>query len=72
MVYNQGCPEGVLGGVAPLENFVGKNMKGGPREISAEVYPPPPGKFRPERISKGKFSPPSNFGNFQLASPGVR
>ncbi len=29
----------------------------------------PPGKFRPEKISKGKFNPPSNFGNFQLASP---
>jgi hypothetical protein len=30
------------GDVAPLENFVGKNIKGGPREKSTEVYPSPP------------------------------
>ncbi len=59
------------GGVAPLENFVGKNIKGGTKvKIGRSLPHPPPGKFRPEKISKGKFNPPpSNFGNFQLAPP---
>ncbi len=46
------------GGVAPLENSSGKISKRGPREKSAEVYPPPPGKFLREKISKVKFNPP--------------
>jgi hypothetical protein len=60
---NQCCPEG---GVAPLENFVWKNIKGGTKGKIDRSLPTPLRKFRREKISKVKFNPPpSNFGNFQ-------
>jgi hypothetical protein len=46
------------GGVAPLENFMGKNMKGETKAKIGKSLPQPPGKFRPEKISQGKFKPP--------------
>ncbi len=49
------------GGVAPLEN-----IKGGTKGKIGKKLPPPPRKFRREKISKVKLNPPpSNFVNFQ-------
>jgi hypothetical protein len=66
-------PREGVGSVAPLENFVGKNIKGGTREKSAEVYPPPPWKISSGKISKVKFTFPLEFCKFsELAPPGVK
>jgi hypothetical protein len=54
--YYQGCPEGGVGGVAPLGNFVGKNIKGGTKgKIGRSLPPPPPWKISSGKNLKGKI-----------------
>jgi hypothetical protein len=67
ITYNQCCPEGGVGGVAPWKISQGKISKGGPMEKLAEVHPPLENFVwkKYQRGTKVKFNPPSNFGNFQ-------
>jgi hypothetical protein len=43
----------------------GKFQSGDQGKNQQKFTPYPPGKFLREKISKVKFNPPSNFGNFQ-------
>jgi hypothetical protein len=61
--YYQGCPEGGVGGVAPLGNFVGKNIKGGTKGKIGRSLPPPPSleNFVRKKSQRENLTPPLEF-----------